>query len=188
MKRTRSMILLASSLMAANLVASAGRSQEAATDVQLPDAVDETFKAAYPNAEIQKLTAEVENGITVYDFEFKDGETEKETDIAADGTMLEWTLVVAAGDIPAGPMKTISAHAKGATLGRLERIEVRYDTRDGKVVELPTLVIRYAAEMTKGKKKAEVIVNSDGTVFEKPEWAPIEPKPEAKSAKESLRR
>ena len=98
-----------------------------------------------------------------------------------DGTMLEFTLVVAADAMPAPVMKIINDAAKGATLGRLEKISVSYETKDGKVVKLPEALTRYAAEMAKGKKTAEVIVNADGTVFEAPEW--VEPKPEAKAAK-----
>ena len=35
--------------------------------------------------------------MTVYDLEFRDGTTEKETDIAEDGTMLEYTIVIDVG-------------------------------------------------------------------------------------------
>jgi hypothetical protein len=134
----------------------------------------------FPNGTIQKLSATEENGVMVYDFEFKAGEREKETDIAADGTMLESTLVIVAKDIPATPMKRIQAAAKGAKLGRLEWIEMRYDIADGKVVKLPAPIIKYAAEMTRGKTWAEIIVGADGKVLEEPEWLPIEtPKPAA---------
>lgn len=66
--------------------------QTAAT--RLPDAVTKTFKKMFPKGEIAKLDVEQENGVTVYDIEFKDGRIDKETDIAADGTMLEFTIVV----------------------------------------------------------------------------------------------
>lgn len=143
---------------------------ETPAPVKPTPAVEKTFQAAFPNAEIQKLTEEVEEGVTVYDFEFKQGEIEKESDIAADGTMLEWTLVIPPDSIPPSVMKVINASAKGAKLGRLERIEVNYELGDAKIVKLAKPVTRYAAEMTRGDKTAEVIVNSDGTVFEKPEW------------------
>ena len=146
---------------------------EAPAPVKPPEAVEKTFQTQFPKAEIQKLTEEVEEGVTVYDFEFKQGETEKESDIAADGTMLEWTLVIAPDAIPPSVMKVIKANAKDAKLGRMERIEVSYELADSKVVKLAKPLTRYAAEMTRGDKTAEVIVNSDGTVFEKPEWVPM---------------
>ena len=51
------------------------------------DAVSKTFKANFPKAVIEKLEYEVENGVGVYDFEFKNGDLEQECDIAADGTL-----------------------------------------------------------------------------------------------------
>jgi hypothetical protein len=177
---SRRLLLLAAGLTTTLLLATAGSAEESATEVKLPEPVDKTFKAAFPKAEIQKLTQEVEEGVTVFDFEFKDGEQEKETDIAADGTMLEWTLVIPADAVPEPIMKVFVANAKGGKLGRLERIEVAYELEKEKVVKLSKPLTRYAAEMTKGSKKAEVIVNSDGSVFERPEWVPIEEKPAAK--------
>jgi hypothetical protein len=179
MRRIRLAMLVAGALVA--VAATAGLAEEKAAKAKLPDAVAKTFATAFPEGVIQKADAEEENGVMVYDLEFKDGDTEKETDIAEDGTMLEFTLVIAADAIPAPVMKTINDAAKGATVGRLEKISVSYETKDGKVVKLPEALTRYAAEMAKGKKTAEVITNADGTVFEAPEW--VEPKPEAKAAK-----
>lgn len=152
------------------LAAAPAGATEAPAPVKPPPPVEKTFQAQFPKAEIQKLTSEVEEGVTVYDFEFKQGDTEKETDIAGDGTMLEWTLVIPQDSIPAPVMKVINASAKGAKLGRLERIEVSYGLEDAKIVKLAKPLTRYAAEMTRGDQMAEVIVNSDGTVFEKPVW------------------
>jgi hypothetical protein len=172
--------LLVGALFSTLVFAVAASAENLATDAKLPEPVEKTFRVTFPDAVIQKLSSEVEEGVTVYDFEFKDGEREKETDIAADGTMLEWTLVIPSDAVPEPIMKVFLANAKGGKLGRLERIEVDYELADAKAVKLSKQLTRYAAEMTKGSKKAEVIVNSDGSVFEKPEWVPIEPKPAAK--------
>lgn len=153
-------------------VATASRSGPVAPE-DLPEPVARTFKTVFPNGTIQKLTAEEEFGVVVYDFEFKAGDREKETDIAADGTMMESTLVIPAKAIPAKAMKRIQAAAKGAKVGRLEWIEMRYEPKDGKVVPLAAPVIKYAAEMTKGRNQAEIIVGADGRVIEEPEWLPI---------------
>ncbi len=142
-------------------------------DSKLPDAVANTFKAKYPNGKIEKLDVTEEEGVNVYDIEFVDGKMEKETDIAEDGTMLEFTLVISAKDIPAAPLKAIRDNSRGARLGRMEKIEIDYITKDGKVEKLPGTVWRYAAEMTKKGQQAEVIVNADGTVSEAPSWVPI---------------
>jgi len=141
-------------------------------DSKLPDAVANTFKEKFPNGKIEKLDVTEEEGVNVYDIEFSDGKSEKETDIAEDGTMLEFTLVIGQKEIPPAPLKTIRENSKGAKLGRMEKIEIHYTTKDGKVEKLPATVWRYAAEMSKKGQQAEVIVNADGTVSEAPQWVP----------------
>ncbi|MCX5644174.1 MAG: hypothetical protein NTZ17_05745 [Phycisphaerae bacterium] len=134
--------------------------------VKLPDPVARTFQAAFPKAEILKVDAEEENGVTVYDFEFKDGALEKETDITADGTMLEFTIVVRVKEVPAPALKAVRAAAKGAKIGRIERVEISYETKDGKAVKLGKPVTHYAVEIIKGGKTSEIVVAPDGTMVE----------------------
>ena len=142
-------------------------------DARLPDAVTSALRAKYPKAVIERIDVLEENGVNVYDIEFAVGKSEHETDIAEDGTMLEFTNVIPLKDIPAAPLKTIrEATPKGSRYGRIERIEIDYATRDGKVVKLPATVIRYAAEMMKKGQQAEIIVNADGSVSEAPSWVP----------------
>lgn len=171
--RTRWLTLGLIGLFGLAFFASTGRSKSMAPDAELPDAVAKTFKTAFPKAVIQKLDVDIEDGVTIYDFEFKDGAVERETDIAADGTMMEVTLVIDPKTVPAAAMKTIRKGAKGATLGRTERIQISWEPKDGKVIKLPKMVTRYAAEMTKGDQKAEVIVTPSGTVVEPSKWIPI---------------
>jgi hypothetical protein len=111
----------------------------------------------------------------IYDFEFHVGDRQKETDIAGDGTMVESTLVIPKAQIPAPAMRGIQAVAKGATLGRCEWMETFYELKAGKVIKMEKSTVKYAAEMTKNGKQAEVIVAEDGKVVEKPEWEPIPP-------------
>jgi uncharacterized membrane protein YkoI len=140
-------------------------------DTKLPDAVRKTFDAKFPKAEIQKVDSEVEDGVTVYDIEFQDADGEKETDITADGTMLEVTYVIKPGDLPPAAAKPILKAAEGATRGRTERIEITHQTKDGKVVKLPRPATHYAMEMTKGGQSAEIVVDSDGKILEEPKWS-----------------
>jgi hypothetical protein len=133
-------------------------------DTALPGPVAKTFKATFPNAEITKVDVDAEGGVAVYDLEFKDGATEKETDITADGTMLEFTIVVDAGDVPAAAMKTVHQAAEGAVIRRIEYIEISYETKDGRVVKLPKSVVHYAFEIDRADKVTEIVVNPDGTI------------------------
>ena len=146
---------------------------------KLPEPVATTFKAMFPNGTIDKLDAEEEDGVTIYDFEFHAGGREKEADIAADGTMIESTLVITSKDIPPAAMKGIQAVAKGAKLGRCEWIETSYELEGGKVIKMAKPMIKYAAEMRKAGKMAEAIVTTDGKMVEAPEWLPIPPPPPA---------
>jgi uncharacterized membrane protein YkoI len=134
--------------------------------VKLPDPVIRTFQATFPKAQVTKLDVDEENGVTVYDIEFKDGKVEKETDITVDGTMLEFTVVISAKEVPPTAMKAVRAAAKGAKLGRIERVEISYETKDGKAVRLDKPVTHYAVEIVKDGKTSEVVVTPDGSVVE----------------------
>jgi hypothetical protein len=137
-----------------------------ASDSGLPDPVAKTFKATFPKANISKVDVDAENGIAIYDLEFKDGQTEKETDITADGTMLQFTVVVSAEDVPAAAMKAVQEAAAGAKLGRIEHIEISCETKDGKAIKLPKPITNYAVEIARNGKTSEIVVDSDGKVVE----------------------
>jgi hypothetical protein len=170
MNTTRWLIRTLVALVTMALITSTGRSETKDKEIKLPEAVQKTFKEKFPKAEIEKLEVEEENGVTVYDIEFKEGDTEKETDITADGIMLEFTIVIDARAVPAAAMKPIEKAAEGAKMKRIERIEISYETKEGKVIKLPKPVTHYAVEMTKGKQTAEIVVKPDGTVVEAPKW------------------
>ncbi len=149
--------------------------QEAETTVselKLPEAVRKTFVEKFPNAVINKLESEKEGGVTVWDIEFRDRQTHKETDIAEDGTMLEYTVHVTKKTVPKPVMKRMEAAAKEneAAMGQMERIEVSYETKDGKVVKLDKPQTRYAVEVTKAGQTSEIEVDEKGKVIEAPKW------------------
>jgi hypothetical protein len=169
MTNSRRLILVAAVLGGAAILPLAARAQKA-TETKLPEVVRKTFEAKFPRAEIQKVEVEEEDGVTVYDVEFKDAQGEKETDITADGTMLEITYVIRPEDLPEAAARPILKAAEGATRGRTERIEISHQTRDGKAVKLPKPATHYAMEMTRGDRSAEIVVDSDGKVIEEPNW------------------
>lgn len=138
-----------------------------ASETGLPAPVAKTFKTTFPKAEISKADVDAENGVAIYDLEFKDGQTEKETDITADGTMLEFTVVVSTEDVPAAAMNAVREAAAGATLGRIERTEISYETEDGKAIKLPKPITHYAVEIARDGKTTEIVVGPDGTVVER---------------------
>jgi uncharacterized membrane protein YkoI len=146
------------------------RAQNLKPENKLPDAVKKTFDKEFPKGEIYKVDVEDENGVTVYDLEFKNGVIEKETDITADGIMLEYTVVVDAKDVPEAPMRTIDQTAKGSKIKRIEWIEIRYETKNGKAIKLPKSVIHYAVEIEKANRSTEFVVSAEGKLLEPARW------------------
>jgi uncharacterized membrane protein YkoI len=173
MRYARWLMLGAMGLVGLALVSSTGHSQKAARHTKLPDPVRKTFEARFPGGEIFKVDVEEENGVTVYDLEFKDGTIEKETDITADGIMLEFTVVVDAKAVPEAAMKTIRKAAEGATIKRIEQVKISYETKDGKVIKLPKPVTHYEVEMAKGARSTEIVVAPDGQVLEPARWGGV---------------
>jgi len=164
------------------VVARAADSQAAVPLDKLPASAKKTFKKTFPKGEITKLDVDEENGVTVYDIEFMEGAIEMETDITADGTMLEFTVVVDAKAVPTAAMKAVRKAAEKATIKRIERVEIGYETKDGKAIKLPKPVTRYAVEIAKGDQTTEVVVAPDGTVVEPAKWGGAkEQKAEAKN-------
>jgi hypothetical protein len=142
------------------------------SEMKLPDKVRATFVDKFPNAVINKLESEKEGGVVVWDIEFRDAKSYKETDIAEDGTMLEYTVHVTKKTFPKKAMKTVEAEAKKqeSAMGTMERIEVSYETKDGKVVKLDKPQTHYAVELKKGDQMSEIVVDANGKVIEEPKW------------------
>jgi hypothetical protein len=140
------------------------------SETTLPEKVRKTFVDKFPNATINKADAEKEGGVTVWDIEFREGRMHKETDIAEDGTMLEYTVYIPKKSVPKSAMKPMAAAAKDAKMGHIEKIEVTYETKDGKVVKLDKPKTEYAVEITKGDQTAEIVVDEKGKIVEEPKW------------------
>lgn len=68
-------------------------------------------------------------------------------------------------------MQSIREAAQGAKIGRIEQVEISYETKNGKVIKLPKPLRRYEVELSKGGQTAEVVVDADGTVVEPAKWS-----------------
>jgi hypothetical protein len=137
---------------------------------RLPDPVATTFAQAFPKGEILKFDAEDEGGVTVFDIEFRDGDIEKETDIASDGTMLEVSMVIAEPAVPAAALAALRQSAGDAALTRIEKVEVSYAIKEGKVAHLLKSMTYYEALLSKDGQHAEVVVSPSGEMVEAPRW------------------
>lgn len=137
---------------------------------KLPKEVAKTFKKAFPQGKIANIDAEQENGVTVYDIEFNEGKTEKETDIAGDGTMLEFSTAVDVKAVPEAALQAVRQAAEGAKIAGVEQVEMSHQVKDGKVVKLPQSVTQYEVKLRKRDQTAEIVVAADGTVVEPAKW------------------
>jgi len=153
--------------------------EAAKAKVELPAAVAKAVAENCPGTEIDKVEVEKEAGITLYDIEFKAGKGEIE--VAEDGTVLDIATIVTMKDVPEPAAKAIQKAAEGATIGQIEKSEVRAEIKKegdkGTLVKLDKPKFVYEAELVKGDQEGEIEVAADGTVIEGPKW-------KAKGAKE----
>jgi hypothetical protein len=145
-------------------IAMAGLAAAAPTPA-VPDAVSKAFKEKFPQAKVTQIEPEVDEEVTVYNYEFKDGSAEKETTIAEDGTILEIGYVIPAKELPDAAMKAIKKMAPGATLERIVRVEATHDADNGAVTKLPQTFIDYEVQLKKPDTDGWMVVTPDGKVL-----------------------
>ena len=154
--------------MSAGWAMQKGKPEKGKAKVELPAAVAKAVKDNRPNAMIDKLEVEKEDGVTLYDIEFKAGKGEIE--VAEDGSVIDIATIVKSRDVPKAALAAIHKGAVGATIKQLEKSEVRAEVKDGKVVKFASPKYIYEAELAKGNKRAEIQVAPDGQVIEAPNW------------------
>lgn len=135
---------------------------------QLPAAVKRTLEIACPDCKIDKAAREVENGVTIYDFEFKHGKGEM--DVTEDGLVVSRETVVHEKDVEAPARDAIRQAAAGGRVLQILREAVMADLLDGKVIKLDSPKFFYEAELAKAKEVAEIKVTPSGEVVETPVW------------------
>jgi hypothetical protein len=135
---------------------------------QLPPAVKQAIKDNCGNCLIAKATREVENGVTLYDLEFKRGRGEM--DVTEDGSVINRETVVKSAAVPKPALAAIRKAAAGGRIKLIERDEVRAELKDGNVVKLDPVKYLYEADLVKGNRVAEVQVTPEGQVVEPPKW------------------
>src|SRR5262245_9855115 len=159
-----SVVVLA--LLGARGTAGAGETKSDDKKGRLPAAVVKAIDANCPGGEIAKLDLETEEGIKVYDIEFKDG---REMDVLEDGTVLNVATLVSMKEVPGPAAAVIQRAAQGTTIKQLEKSEVRarIEKKDGKgrLSPLASPEYEYEAELAKG---GEVEVAADGRIIKGP--------------------
>ena len=155
-----------------------------APKVELSEAAAKAVKEAFPNATIEKVEAEEEDGVKLFEVDLKDGEAEVDVSVAADGMIVEIEMVVALKDVPEAAAAAIKKAAEGGEIQKIEKSEVRAEVKKegdaAKLVKLEKAKVTFEAKTTKGK----VVVTADGAVVKCEEKKPEEKKPEEKKPEE----
>jgi uncharacterized membrane protein YkoI len=145
-----------------------GQKEEKLKTSQLPAAVVQAIKTNCTGCAIDKATREIENGVTVYDIEFKGGQGE--IAIAEDGSVIDRETVVTQKDVPAAALDAIQKAASGGKIKQIAKGEIRAELKDGQITKLGSPRYVYEAELVKGNQMAEIEVSPEGQVIEPPEW------------------
>jgi len=142
------------------------------SEVELPAAVVEAIKANVPDAEIDFVEVTKEDGITLYDIEFKADRGEIE--VTVDGTVIDVVTIITMEELPEAAAKAIQDAIEGATIKRLEKSEIRSEIKKeegiGTVVKLDTPRYVYEAELEKDGQTGEIEVDADGNITEPLKW------------------
>jgi len=170
-------LLLAGAVRAAEEVAAGGKAEgKEEAKVELPAAATEAIKAAFPNAKVEEVEMEEEEGVTLYEVELEQGEVEMEVEVAADGTLVEIETEIAQKNVPEAVLQAIQAAAADSKIEEVEKVEIRAEIKKAEagkpaqLVKLETAKVVYEAELKKDGKEGEITVASDGKVVEPLEW------------------
>ncbi len=141
-------------------------------EIELPAAVQEAIEANVPDAEIDFVEVVEEDGITLYDIEFKADRGEIE--VAEDGTVIDVVTIVTMEELPEAAAQAIQEAAEGITIKRLEKSEVHSEIiKEGEmsiIVKLDTPYYIYEAEVEKDGQTGEIAVDAEGNIVEALKW------------------
>ena len=166
--RTVALSLIAAAVLAVQAQsANAAATEETIKASQLPKAVRDAVNKRFPGLEFTSITKETEtDGKVVFDIELKQKGRKFETDVQADGTLLEVEKEVATKDWPKALSATVGTKYLRCKIQEVLEVNL---VKDGK--EIPDH-LEITLE-TADKKSAEVLTSLDGkTIKEEPAAAP----------------
>jgi len=138
--------------------------------VELPPAAAEAVAKAFPNMKIEKVKAEEENGVTLFEVELEADKTEVEVEVSADGIIVAVETEIAMKDVPEAAAKVILAAAEGGKVEEVKKEEIRAEVKDKKLVKLDAAKVVYEAEIEKGDQEGEIAVDASGAIVEPLKW------------------
>ncbi|MCX5684536.1 MAG: hypothetical protein NT049_12730 [Planctomycetota bacterium] len=165
MVRAKWVILSLAVLAALALVGTYGYAKDGAkAKVELTEAAANAVAAAFPGAKIEKVKAEDEDGVAVFEVELKLDKQEIEITVAPSGTIIEIETDIHMKDVPEAAAKVILSAAEGGKIEEVKKVDARAEIKDNKIVQLNALKITYEAEIEKGDQEGEIAVAANGDV------------------------
>jgi hypothetical protein len=92
------------------------------TEQEVPPAVLQAFKTAYPNAEVRGYSEEKEGGKTIYEIALVNAGQRLDLAYAADGSLLEVEETIDPANLPPAAHDEIKNAFKDAVIARAERV------------------------------------------------------------------
>jgi DNA-binding beta-propeller fold protein YncE len=130
-----------------------GQEKALKSKTDLPAAILDAFKTAYPKAVIKGLSKETEKGVTYYEVESVDGLMNRDLLYTADGKVVEIEESVAPGALPAPVKQAVAKAYPGAKIVKAEEM-----TKDGQKL--------YELQVKTKDKTSEVTVGPDGKIVD----------------------
>ncbi len=122
---------------------------------KVPKAIRDAVNNRFPDAKLNKVSKEKEDGNVVYDIELQHKGRKYEMDIKEDGTILEIEKEVAAKDLPEAVAKAIEARYPKAAIQEIMEVN-KVKGAEEKPDHYEVLIV------TANKKKLEIEVSLDG--------------------------
>jgi len=130
----------------------------------LPEAALKAISASFPKAAIQEVGKERERGVPYFEVELKEGETEFEMEVTADGKIGEIEADVAPASLPEAVTAKIKQLAAGAEVRGAEKHEVRGVPLYGTFAALaePVVVYEITYRVPGAKRNAHIALRPNG--------------------------
>ena len=134
---------------------------------ELPPAVQKTVRAQYPNGEVADVTKKTENGMDVYEVQFREPGTNPKLVVAADGKLVNSDLVKPAGAIERAITPTGAVGTKLSALPEKAQMTIKAKAPEAEIADISRQekdgrVIYEVAFKDQGKMQ----VADDGTVVQ----------------------
>lgn len=162
MKKFFKSIILVFSILRLQACSSEGYEKKI-TEQEVPPAVLQTFKAAYPSAEVRGYAEEAEGGQKLYEISFTNEGQRIDIAYASDGKLLELEETIDSADLPQVAHDEINNAFKDAAIKRAERVvkgehtgyEAKVDVTENGATKRYELVFDQDGKLLKKKVESE---------------------------------